>query len=376
MLARFNRELPATISFFPTFHDSRMHILIVKLSSIGDVVHALPAAAALRASFPEARLTWVVERIAAPLLIGSPILDEVIVLDTRGWRKRLSDGNTWASIRKQIKELRQFPVDVALDFQGLFKSAGVGILAGATQRIGFSSNALREPACRFGYTRQIQVDNAHHVIENNLALATAIGAEMPVRYEFPFPALDEETATIRTQLERHDIDQFVILNPGGGWVTKLWPAAEYGRLANEIWKRFRVKSIVTCGPGEEKMAETITAASRHAVYFPTSLREFIALVRQAELFVGSDTGPLHLAAACRTPIVGIYGPTAPERNGPFNLNDRTIGLNIPCRLNCHRRTCNNHICMNIPLESVLQAVENRIDTSKFLFSPVPSGQGR
>lgn len=341
-----------------------MHILIVKLSSIGDVVHAMPAVAALRQSFPAARLTWVVERIAAPLIVGSPMLDEVIVLDTRGWRRSFAQRATWNIAWQKIKALRRVPVDIALDFQGLMKSALVARLTGATERIGFSTHALREPASRLGYTRQVLVDNTRHVIENNLALTYAIGAKRPERFEFPFPSLEEPSIRIEEQLDCHGIERFAIVNPGGGWVTKLWPAVEYARLADILWERFGLKSVVTCGPGEEPLARSITTQSytQSAVFFPTTLLEFVALARRAELFVGSDTGPLHLAAACQTPIVGIYGPTAPERNGPFDPADQTVGREIPCRINCHRRTCGNHICMDISLDVVAQAVEKRLQS--------------
>ncbi|MBX7223090.1 MAG: lipopolysaccharide heptosyltransferase I [Blastocatellia bacterium] len=343
-----------------------MHILLVKLSSIGDVVHALPAAAAVRRSFPQARLTWVVEQLAAPVLVGSPVLDEVIVLDTRKWRRRLGTVATWKTAFAQWRALRQVPVDVALDFQGLLKSAGVAWLAGARDRIGFGTTALREPACRWGYTRQVEVDDTVHVISNNLKLAAAIGADISTPPEFPFPDLTVEEAAIRAKLEAVGSLRFAIVNPGGGWVTKLWPPADYARLADWLWEQYGLKSVVTCGPGEAALAEAILAQTRSgsAVFLPTTLREFVVLARQAQLFVGGDTGPLHLAAACRTPIVGLYGPTMPERNGPFAPADETVGREIPCRVNCHRRTCSHHICMEIPLTQVTAAIERRFFKSQ------------
>ncbi len=343
-------------------HHGVMHILIVKLSSIGDVVHAMPAAAALRRAFPEARLTWVVEKVAAPLLVGAPVLDEVVVLDTRGWRKSLRRAETRAAIADRYRAVRRNRPDVALDFQGLLKSAAVARLSGARERIGFSTDALRERASRFGYTRQIPVDDAKHVIFNNLKLAEAIGAVMPERYEFPFPPFDEPAALVAERLAVQGIERFVILNPGGGWVTKLWPPRDFAALVDHVWEEFGLASVVTCGPGEERMAEAIVggAKSGKAAFIPTTLPELIALIRQAELFVGGDTGPLHLAAAAGTPIVGIYGPTMPERNGPFNPADVTVGRDIPCRVNCHRRTCDHHICMDIPVERVAEAIRQRM----------------
>ncbi len=338
-----------------------MRILIVKLSSIGDVVHAMPAAAALRRSFPHARLVWAVERIAAPLLIGSPILDDVVVLDTRAYRRALGRPGTWRTMLDVVRRMRGPAPDVAIDFQGLWKSAVVSCLSGAQRRIGFAAENLREPGSRFGYTDRIAVDNRAHVIDNNLALARAAGADRPDTYEFPFPNLDAEADRVRTALDRHGIGRFAIVNPGGGWITKLWPPDAYARLADRLWDRHGLRSVVTVGPGEDALAEAIVSRTRHATAIPTDLREFVALARRAELFVGGDTGPLHLAAACGTPIVGIYGPTAPERNGPFDPADRTVGRDIPCRIDCHRRTCGNHICMDIPVEAVARAVAERLN---------------
>lgn len=339
-----------------------MHVLIVKLSSIGDVVHAMPAAAALRRAFPDARLTWVVEKVAASLLVGSPILDDVIVLDTRGWRRSLRNAETRSAIADRYRAVRRHSPDIALDFQGLLKSAAVARLSGAPERIGFSTEALREKASRFGYTRQIPVDDTRHVIYNNLQLAVAVGAAMPARYEFPFPPFEEPAARVTERLAAHDIGRFVILNPGGGWVTKLWRTDDFAALADRVWEAFGLPSVVTCGPGEEQMAAAIVsgAKSGRAVFIPTTLPEFVALVRRAALFVGGDTGPLHLAAAAGTPIVGIYGPTMPERNGPFDPADVTVGRDIPCRVNCHRRTCDVHICMDIPVPVVADAVTRRL----------------
>lgn len=338
-----------------------MRILIVKLSSIGDVVHAMPAAAALRRAFPDAHMTWAVERVAAPLLVGSPMLDDVVVLDTRRWRRTLRSAATWRAAAASVRALRR-RFDLAFDFQGLLKSAAIMRLSGAAVRIGFATDVLREPASRFAYTRQVAVAAAEHVIRKNLRLAAAGGAAAPERYEFPFPPLDEPAAAVARRLESLGAERFVILNPGGGWVTKLWPAERFAALADIVWDRFGLASVVTCGPGEEALAQAITSGARtgRAAYVPTTLLEFVALARRARLFVGGDTGPLHLAAAAGAPIVGVYGPTEPERNGPFAPQDRTVGRDIPCRVNCHRRTCNQHICMEIPVESVAQAVALRL----------------
>ena len=157
-------------------------------------------------------------------------------------------------------------------------------------------------------------------------------------------------------------DRFAILNPGGGWPTKLWPAERFGQLADWLLEEHKLASIVTYGPGEESLANEVAASSRARAARPlaSTLKQFVALARRARLFVGGDTGPLHLAAASVTPIVGIYGPTSPERNGPFDKRDIAVGLDLWCRLNCHRRSCWHWECMDIPLSTVTEAVSARL----------------
>jgi len=165
------------------------------------------------------------------------------------------------------------------------------------------------------------------------------------------------------QLSRHGITgRFALLNPGGGWVTKRWPAANFGHLAELLWRQHGLASVVTYGPGEASLVEQVQAVVREApvVSFPTNLREYLALARRATVFVGGDTGPLHLAAAVGTPIVGLYGPTSAERNGPFAAADKVVGLDVACRTDCYRRTCQQHICMDIAISLVAQAVGDRL----------------
>jgi hypothetical protein len=142
---------------------------------------------------------------------------------------------------------------------------------------------------------------------------------------------------------------FAIINPGGGWTTKLWAPERFGQVADWLNRERGIKSIVTFGPGEERLAQLVATSSRSggATPQPSTLKQFVALARRAELFIGGDTGPLHLAAACGTPIVGIYGPTAPERNGPFDPRDVTVGRDLWCREDCHKRSCWHWECMEI-----------------------------
>jgi lipopolysaccharide heptosyltransferase I len=353
-----------------------MRIIIVKLSSIGDVAHTLPAAAALRRALPAARIAWVVERRASAILKGSPVIDELIEIDTRAWRASLVNSATVAQIREKLASIRNpnegARADVAIDFQGLIKSGLVAKATGALRRIGFEARELRERASQFFLTEQIETSQFKHVIDKNLALANAVicdaGAALeesnnlsPARYEFPIAVSAEDERYIDEAINMRG-GRFAIINPGGGWPTKLWPASAYGQLADWLSAKHDLISFVTYGPGEESLAQTVASNSQSGAARPlaTTLKQFIALARRAVLFIGGDTGPLHLAAASGTPIVGIYGPTSSERNGPFDKRDVTVGRELWCRADCHRRSCWHWECMDIPVSAVAHAVSTRL----------------
>ena len=351
-----------------------MRIVIVKLSAIGDVVHALPAVAALRRALPEAHIAWVAEKRAAGVLIDSPAIDELIEVDTRSWRKRMLTRSTIAEIRQAAARMRGTSgVDIAIDFQGLVKSGLVIQATRAHRRLGFETAELREPLSRRFLTEQISTARFAHVIDKNLALARAAagcsgGFVWPVgadAYEFPIAVgIDDERFAERAAEECGD--EFSILNPGGGWPTKCWPPASFSALADHLYDEHGLRSYITFGPGEEGLAHEIVANARSgtAVILRSTLKQFVALARRASLFVGGDTGPLHLAAAAGTPVVGIYGPTSPERNGPFDEHDLTVGRDLWCRAECYRRSCWHWECMDIPVSAITRAASQRLSGNR------------
>lgn len=392
-----------------------MRILIVKLSSIGDVVHTLPAAALLRRALPDARITWVIERRASEIIKDSPAIDDLIELDTRAWRKDFLTGSAIGDMRAQLNQLRESPnlngagsADIAIDFQGLIKSGLVVFASRAKKRIGLETSDLREKASKLLLTDQAATSEFSHVIEKNLALARAAidgsSAKPPAApgesmhpslplsaggeflsarrhadrdaraltervsnssYEFPIAVSPADELFVEAAIENQS-RPFAIINPGGGWPTKLWPSERYAQLADWLWSDCGLVSFVTFGAGEEALAQTVASKARSGAVRPlaSTLKQFVALARRAALFVGGDTGPLHLAAASRAPIVGLYGPTSPERNGPFDPGDITVGRDLWCRADCHRRRCWHWECMDIPISDVKRAVLNRIANAK------------
>src|SRR5262245_27004664 len=338
-------------------------ILIVRLGAIGDVVHTLPALAALRRALPGAYLAWIVERGgAARLLEGNPCLDELIELDIRGWRDRLTKGETINEIRNAIARMRGSSFDLALDFQGLMKSALIPWLVRIPRRVGFARGALREPAGGIMLTEQVEANDHDHVIKKNLRLVEHLSCDVNGAYEFPIAlsSQDELFANEQTALWG---GSFAIINPGGGWPTKLWGAANFASVADRLWETYGIHSVVTYGPGEEELASEVVKLthSGRTTLLDTGLKQFFALARRAKIFIGGDTGPMHLAAAAGTPIVAIFGPTNSRRNGPFSGDDVVIErFDLDCRTECYRRSCSHTSCMKIPVESVWQGVEKRL----------------
>ena len=346
-----------------------MHILIVKLGSIGDIVHTLPSLAAIRRAMPNAEISWVVERRAAEILRDNPILDRLIEVDTKALRRGLVSGETLRAPRQQLRQLRASAFDLALDFQGLLKSASIARLSGARRVFGFTKDSLREPASRLLLSRSIPTSKNSHVIRKNLSLARdALGIAVPedaADFEFPIATTPAHQAEARNA-QLLTGGPFAILNPGGGWPTKLWSVERFGRLADELWSHHRLSSLITYGPGEAQLAEQVLQASTsgkaHAVSL--SLKGFYELAKRAQIYVGGDTGPTHLAVAAGTPIVGLFGPTEWWRNGSPRSEDVCVErLDIDCRVDCHRRACSKWICMDIEVERVLQAVGKRLLTN-------------
>lgn len=344
-----------------------MKILIVKLSSIGDIVHALPALANIRREMPDAEIGWAVDGRYAEILRENPMIDHLIQLDTKSFRGGKVIEEMVLDMGRQLKPLRSHRFDTALDMQGLLKSAAVTRYSGAKKRFGFAPPDLREPASRFFYTDTVAIEPQTHIVRKNIALASrALGID-PVEsnFEFPINTTDEHKAEARAIADQAG-GELVILNPAGGWVTKLWHAEKYGELADVIWERLGLRSVISIGPNDDELAARVTSNSRSgkAIVAKPSLKGFFELAKLARLYVGGDTGPTHIAVAAGTPAVGIFGPTEWWRNGSVNPNDICVARNdIGCRVDCHRRTCSNWICMDISVETVFEAVKHRLEAS-------------
>ena len=286
-----------------------LKILVVRLGAMGDVIHALPAVARLKCSFPKVRVTWVVESHWAPLLDENPYVDEVVQVPLAQWRKNPASLSTWRSFRDLRRRLRQSRFDLAIDFQGLLKSAVVTYFSRADRVFGFEKEMVRERLAASFYSDRV-ASHSEHVVEKNLDLATAVGAGKGPLI-FPLPRGKRGWAL-------PDGD-FVLAGPVAGWTSKQWPAEYYAELARLLWRNRGMPLVLDCMPKDRPHIERICALapSGSCVVHAFSLEELIAAARQARAAVGVDSGPLHLAAALDVPGVAIYGQTDPARNGPY-----------------------------------------------------------
>ena len=332
--------------------------LVIRLSSIGDIVHALPAVAALGQSFPQAEIHWLIEKRYAPLLAGNPYVHRMIPLDTLSWRGSFPSFSVLEEMTKTLIRLPQSGYEVAVDFQGLWKSAIIALLAGAKARVGLAEPWLREPGAAVLYTARVPVAG-RHVVEESLALVEYLGARVGL-WQFPLPHTPEADKFVDDQLARLEARDFMIINPGGGWKAKRWAPENYALLLRRLEARFSRKLLLTGSQDEQELILGIlkSAGTRRAFYFPSNVVQFIALARRAQLFLGGDTGPMHLAAAVGTPLVAIHGPTDPARNGPFNSADIALYNRAP--VNHSRRDPNADYIEGISVECVEAAIEERL----------------
>jgi lipopolysaccharide heptosyltransferase I len=330
--------------------------LIVRLGALGDILHAVPLAAALRARFPKASIDWLVEeRHAALVGLVTPV-SRVVPIVTR----HVVRGDGWLP---SLHALRKEGYEVAFDAQGLVKSAALARLSGARRTVGFAGPHLRERAARVFYSDTVDPGGARHVVAKNLALLRAVGIDAPAP-EFPLdPGEPGEDVVITLSRASAQGAGFVLLNPGGGWPNKRWPPDRFGELAAAILANYGLPAVVLWGPGDEALAGEVVAASRGAARLapPTTLPDVLHLARAARLVVSGDTGPMHLAASVGAPIVAIHGPTDPARNGPWSPDDVCVTRHTVCECSHLRRCRAAHWCLDeVTPAEVLAAVDERL----------------
>ncbi len=323
--------------------------LVVRLGSLGDIVHTFPAVAGLRETFPGAEIIWLTSDRWRVLVERSALVSQACTVNTR----------SWSSVRNTIRGIRGRVWDAAIDYQGLWKSATFPFFGGIKRRIGFDSAAIREFGVPLLYTERVHVTQAH-IADQNGELSLRTGARNAVA-PFALSVTAEDRASFDEIRRRHNLDRYCVICPGGGWRSKCWPAERYGAVCRRLRSEFGLRSVVNYGPGEEALADAVRAASGDAepILDGSPLGPLMALLQRAEIVVGGDTGPLHLAVALGARAVALFGPTDPARNGPYRTSD--IALRSPQTQRDHtRRNQPDPAMLEISVEAVVDAVKRRL----------------
>lgn len=319
-----------------------LSILVVKLSAIGDVIHALPVSYAIKETYPDSRLVWVVEPAARPLLEGNPLIDEIITFEKKKFKSPGGFFREFGPLRRRIRGAAGKPegFDYALDLQGLFKSAAIVWASGAKKCYG--TEYMRELSDRV--SAPVVGPNANgHIVERYLDVARAIGCRVN-EVVFPLAISEREERTAAELLRRAGAGEgkpLAILAVGANWPNKRWPAKKYARLSDRLFEAGIVPVFVGGGAVDENLLEEINSCGAIppvSLVNQTGLKELAAVIRKGAVVLGGDTGPVHLAAALKVPAVMVMGPTAPERSAPYGMEKDCLLAGHPCA-NCRKRVC-------------------------------------
>jgi heptosyltransferase I len=340
-------------------------VLIVRMGALGDIIHTLPLLAALRTNRPDVSVDWLADARYSSVLDLVDGLHQRVIVRARS-NIVAPDEVRFAGVpgmATALRYLRAQRYEAAIDLQGLIKSAAFARGSGARRVIGFEAPLLREPAARWLYRETVHCPTEAHVVAKNLSVLAAFG--LPVadpQFLWRQVPSDAPASVLREPRVARAVG-FAVLNPGAAWPNKRWPPALFGALAALLGERLNLASVITWGPSDREDADAVVAASRgHAVLSPPSaLHDLLALARHARLFVSGDTGPLHMAASVGAPLVALFGPTRPERNGPWNDADESVSRAATCVCIHKRRCLRGNACIEeIGLEEVYAACARRI----------------
>jgi len=337
---------------------AEQRFLVVRLSSLGDIVHTFPAVAALRETFPTAEIVWLTHPRWKMLVESSGLASEVWAADTR----------SLSSLRAILRRIREKRFIAAIDYQGLWKSAALPRFGGIPRRIGFSSETVRECGVPILYTDRVRCVQTH-IADQNGELSLRAGAQRGSA-RFSLSISPSHAAGMQDYPQAHSVERFVALSPGGGWRSKCWPPERFGALCNKIREALGLRCVVNYGPGEEQLAGKVRDSSGTAdpLLYNGDLGPLMALLRNALCIVGGDTGPLHLAVALGTPAVALFGPTDPARNGPYRVGEsgavppRDIVLRSPLALTTYKRGDQPDPSMlDLEVDAVFDAVRRQVE---------------
>jgi len=359
-------------------------ILVIKPSSIGDVVHTLPVVSALRRGFPDSFIAWMVEEEAADIVRGNPYLDEILLSGRKRWLRELKQNlpslSTCREVWGFLRTLRARQFDLVIDLQGLLKSAVPGLLSGASFRLGYSK--AREMSHILLTHRVLVDDGKMHSVDRYLAILPYLGIPVPAQErEFWISISERDEAAASRLLDGHGGSPgqiWIALNAPARWQSKRWPKERFAELGNRLVRHLRAHIVLTGSKGDRVEAEEIASLMGCNVTVAageTSLKQLCGILKRVDLMVTCDSGPMHIAAAMGTPTVALFGPTDPKRTGPYGTGHKVLQGRMNC-IPCFKRKCPENLCMKeITVEEVLAAAEG-ILTAGLLRSAHPDDDSK
>lgn len=337
-----------------------MKILIVKPSSLGDVVHALPFLKAIKTAFRDAQITWVISKSLKGILEGNLLIHRLFEIDKESWKKPSRIPKTTQEIINLVKTLRSEHFDMVIDLQGLLRSGLITFFSHSPLKIGFQH--AREGS-RLFYNKKIPVNGDLHAVDRCLEIAKFLNAQTE-RVEFPLHVDDAAQQEVKNLLGT--ISDYIVIVPSARWETKRWDPENYGSLVSKL----ALPCVITGSRSDKKIIQQVVSSSDGKginLCGKTGLKELIALLSGARAVVSNDSGPLHIATALGVPVVALFGPTDPKKTGPYgwsegpvrgkNRNIKVIKSSFPCSP-CFKKKCNDPLCMSrIRVETVLGAIQ-------------------
>ncbi len=325
-------------------------VLIVKMSSIGDVIHTMIPVATLKKNRPEYEILWLVKEHIYKILTFFPYIDGIIEVKKE------------ESFLKLIKKVRIKDFDIAIDFQGLIKSGLITFLSGAKLRIGYGKREAREPLSSIFYNVRMDGIKEKHIIDKSISLLRPLNIEKKdivkkIKFKFPENLKRDVEKKIKKNFGEK---KFIILNPGGMWHTKRWDPKRFGELSKLIREKFKFEIGIIFGKDEKIFAEKIKNIAPFVTLVNLNLEELFYFISMCEIYVGGDTGPTHMASILNKKCLALFGPTSPYRNGPFNENSDVVYKNLDCSP-CHKRKCKNPICMDTSVEEVFSKFKKLVE---------------
>lgn len=328
-----------------------LKILIIKPSSLGDIIHSLPLLNRLRKSFDDSFIHWVIDKSFREILEGHPMIDRLWVINKDEWKNINKFGVTLKNLKKFFKDLRAERYDLVIDIQGLLRSGIIAKATGSRFRIGFSE--AREGASVF-YTHTVKGGRDVHAVDRYLKVADFLGLKRD-DIQFPFPPLPELPIDGMPDLLKKD---YAVIAPGARWPTKIWPPERFGKVASML----PLKTVVVGSPSESCLAEEVVRSSQGkalSIAGKTGLKELAAVIGRARFMLCNDSGPMHIAAAMGVPVFAIFGPTDHLKTGPYGEGHTIIRNNVSCSP-CRKRRCNDGRCMiDLKAETVYEIIKKK-----------------